>query len=259
MKRKAISNILLVFFIAVFAVSAFFLIQEIAERKQAMAYAATLQDKYVPTIPSYTDTDIKNTEDNTVNDSDSEPQDTSNPTIQKLTEEYPDVVGWLTVDGASISYPFAQADDNSTYLWSDLDKSSIRGGTLFMDYRNSRDFTDSLTIIYGHNMLDDSMFGKLANYLDFNYLLDNSDVYISFPDYTAHYTAVACLVADGSDNIIFDNIAATGNIQDVVDFIRRTTDINPDVSISGDSKLLVLSTCNKDFDTARTLLICIPD
>lgn len=259
MKRKVITNILLIFFSLVFVISLISILQEVSARKHASSYADALRDKYIPTIPSYADTDIKHAGDDTAGDTDNALQDTSNPTIQKLIEEYPDVIGWLTVDGASISYPFVQGKDNSSYLWADLDGNYISGGTIFMDYRNSRDFTDSLTIIYGHNMLDDSMFGKLANYLDFNYLLDNSDVYISFPEYTAHYTAVACLVADGSDNIIFDNIATTGNIQDVVDFIYRTTDINPDVSISGDSKLLVLSTCNKDFDTARTLLICIPD
>ena len=33
-----------------------------------------------------------------------------------------------------------------------------------MDYRNNKDFNDFNTIVYGHNMKNDRMFGTLTNY-----------------------------------------------------------------------------------------------
>lgn len=260
MKSNTLINIVIIIFVLIFAVSCFFLLKEIVERRLSVGYASSLHNEYVPTIPqdsTLTKPDIpeNDTEDTTVQ----EPVDTSNPTIQRLQEKYPDVVGWLTVDGAEITHPFVQSYDNAAYLWTDLDGYENVGGTLFMDYRNSRDFSDKLTIIYGHNMRDGTMFGQLLNYLDFDYLLANPDVYISFPDYTAHYTIAACFVVDGADNPIYERIGTKTDIQDLVDYIYDSTTVNPDTPLDGNNDILVLSTCNRDYETARTLLICIPD
>ena len=183
----------------------------------------------------------------------------ANPSIQKLVADYPDVVGWLTVEGADVSHPFVQTKDNETYLWTDLNRKYISGGTLFMDYFNTVDCSDKITFIYGHNMKNGSMFGKLKKYLEFDYLTENSDVYISFPLSTAHYTAAACLVVDSTDNIIFDSIGEKHEIQDVVDYIYANANVNPDVTIDANSTLLVLSTCYYSYGNERTILICVAD
>lgn len=263
-KKLTIYNILLVFFALVFAVSSFFLIRELVTRRIASEYVTSLQGEYVPTIPTspaagshQPETDSETGE--ALPPATLEQVDTSNPTIQKLVSKYPDVVGWLTVAGANVSHPFVHADDNAKYLWTDLDGKYINGGTLFMDCINTVDMSDKITVIYGHNMRNGSMFGQLLNYLDFDYLMENQDVYISFPDYTAHYKAVACFIVDGADNIVFDSIGERGDIQDVVDFIYESTQVDSACELNGDSSLLVLSTCHRSYYTARTLLICIPD
>ena len=262
-KKLRIYNILLVFFSLVFIVSAFLLTREIITRRIATEYVSSLQSEYVPTLPTLPVTDEKDPEsssaDTSLSSGTAERIDTSNPTIEKLVSKYPDVVGWLTVEGANVSHPFVHTTDNSTYLWSDLDKNYINGGTLFMDYTNTTDMSDKITVIYGHNMRNGTMFGQLLNYLDFEYLLDNQDVYIAFPEKTAHYTAVACLIVDGADNPIYDDIGQRGDIQHIVDYIYANTEVDPDAELSGDSSLLILSTCHRAYYSARTLLICIPD
>jgi len=265
--KKILSNILLIFFALIFLVSAFFIIKELAERKHVSDYVTSIQNQYVPEIPIISAENSNKIEQPNSSDSPDSSTgnnqlthiNTANPTIQKLITDYPDVVGWLTVNGAEISHPFVLTDDNSSYLWADLDGKYIRGGTLFMDYTNLRDFSDKITVIYGHNMRDGTMFGQLLNYLNFDYLLENQDVYISFPDFTAHYTIAACFVTDGADNAIYNNIGTTDNFQEVVDFIYASADVNPDTPLDENSKILVLSTCHRSYETARTLLICVPD
>ncbi len=265
-KKLKIYNILLVFFALVFVAASFFLIKELVQRRQAADYITSLQGEYVPTIPTLPNTDAKAPDaDGEDGAEDENPgitmnqTGTANPSIQKLVADYPDVVGWLTVEGANVSHPFVHTTDNATYLWSDLNKNYINGGTLFMDYFNNDDFSDKLTVIYGHNMRNGSMFGQLLKYLEFDYLLENQDVYISFPTHTAHYKAVACLIVDGADNIVYDYIGEKDDIQAVVDFIYENTQVDPEIELNGDSDLLVLSTCHRSYYTARTLLICIPD
>ncbi len=80
-----------------------------------------------------------------------------------------DTVGYLTIDSLGINYPVVKTTDNDYYLSHSFDKSKNVGGWIFMDYRNISINDDKNTVIYGHNMKDGSMFGKLHN-------LKNSDV-----------------------------------------------------------------------------------
>ena len=54
-----------------------------------------------------------------------------------------------------------------------------------MDYRNAKDFSDSNSIIYGHDMKNDSMFGTLPDYSSQKYYEANPHWYLLTP--TADY------------------------------------------------------------------------
>ncbi len=80
-----------------------------------------------------------------------------------------DIVGWLRIRALDISYPVVQGKDNDYYLHRTFEKTDNFAGCLFVNSYNMGDFTDQNTIIYGHNMKNGSMFGKLKNFVnDFN-------------------------------------------------------------------------------------------
>ena len=90
-----------------------------------------------------------------------------------------DTVGYLMVDGIDINYPVVKTNNNDYYLNHSFDKNKNVAGWIFMDYRNNDINTDRNTIIYGHNMKDGSMFGKLKQLKNNNsgtiyYYTDNS-------------------------------------------------------------------------------------
>jgi len=90
-----------------------------------------------------------------------------------------DVMGWIQIPDTVISYPVMHGKDNDLYLdhtW-DLKFNSV--GAIFMDYRNSRDLSDFNTIVYGHNMRDDSMFGELHNFKNPEFLAAHPYVYVA--------------------------------------------------------------------------------
>lgn len=74
------------------------------------------------------------------------------------------MLAWLYCPDTVINYPVVQSDDNEYYLRRLMDGSSNTAGTLFADYRCSPDFSDPHTVIYGHNMKNDTMFGILPEY-----------------------------------------------------------------------------------------------
>ena len=75
-----------------------------------------------------------------------------------------EVTAWLYCQDTKVNYPVLHADDNKKYLYHRLNGDYNKAGSLFVDYRNVRDFSDWNTIIYGHNMRDGSMFATLKHY-----------------------------------------------------------------------------------------------
>jgi len=87
-----------------------------------------------------------------------------------LTEQNPDTVGWIYIDGTHINYPVVRGTDNRKYVTTLFDGRENQAGSIFMDWRSSPDLSDTHTIIYGHNMGDKSMFGDLTKYQKQEYL-----------------------------------------------------------------------------------------
>lgn len=80
----------------------------------------------------------------------------------------PDYAGWLHIDDEiadiHISYPFLQGETNDTYLRTTMEGERSTAGSVFVDENTPGDFSDHHTILYGHNMLDGSMFSDLKKY-----------------------------------------------------------------------------------------------
>ena len=84
--------------------------------------------------------------------------------LRTLPAACKDVVAWIDCEDTLINDPIVQNGDNNYYLRRLLNGQYNLSGTLFIDYRNQADFSDWNTIIYGHNMNNDTMFGILPDY-----------------------------------------------------------------------------------------------
>lgn len=84
--------------------------------------------------------------------------------MDTLSEEYPDVIGWIYFENEDISYPIMYSGDNTKYLSTSYNGEKAKAGAIFLDGESTPDFSDPHSLIYGHNMRDLSMFGKLRYY-----------------------------------------------------------------------------------------------
>ena len=84
--------------------------------------------------------------------------------IAALQAVNPHVIGWIRVPDSNIDYPIVQGQDNDFYLKHTWDGTLNSVGSIFMEHRNTPDFTDYNTILYGHNMNDGSMFANVRRY-----------------------------------------------------------------------------------------------
>ena len=91
----------------------------------------------------------------------------------------PQVVGWIRIPDSRIDYPILQGTDNDYYLNHTWDGKENSVGSIFLEHRNTPDFTDFNTILYGHNMNDGSMFANIRRYNTLWYWQQHPYVYLA--------------------------------------------------------------------------------
>ena len=94
----------------------------------------------------------------------------------ELQKKNPEVIGWITVDGTQIDYPLVQGEDNSKYVNTDPLGAFSLSGSIFLDCNNQKDFSDMNSIIYGHHMEKDAMFGEVEYYQEPSYFKKHAHV-----------------------------------------------------------------------------------
>lgn len=133
--------------------------------------------------------------------------------VEAAQKKWPDIVGYIMIPGAtqctiSEGYFVAQSPksaksetgyDDEFYLRRDLDGKANKSGTLFIQtYYNSSDWGDPVTVVYGHNMANRTMFGGLQSYGETLKFDDNAVMYIYQPDRQLTYKFFACIPYDTS-------------------------------------------------------------
>jgi len=94
--------------------------------------------------------------------------DTARLDMSRFARLNPDFAGWIIIDDTGIHYPIVRGADNDHYLHTTFLGEPNPAGAIFMDYRAVNGFDAPLTVLFGHNMRDGSMFAPLTAYLEMN-------------------------------------------------------------------------------------------
>ena len=159
-----------------------------------------------------------------------------------LRELSGDAVAWLTVDDTRIDYPVMQGETNSEYLNKDPYGEFSLSGSIFLDSRNEKMFSDPYSLIYGHHMEYGAMFGSLDGYADREYFDAHKTgtlTVIKGAEYKITFFA-ACK-AQATEKVIFD--PTESNNQALLEYLKKHAIIYDPRGVSAGSKLIALSTC----------------
>ena len=74
-------------------------------------------------------------------------------------------------------------------------------GAVFSQMANATDFSDPVTVLYGHNIVNDAMFATLHAYEDPAFFADNPELYVYLPDRILAYEVVAAYEYDPKANV----------------------------------------------------------
>ena len=170
-----------------------------------------------------------------VSDTETEPsaetteQSVAEHNIQALISENADCIGWLSIDGTSISYPVMYTpSEPQKYLRRSFYGQYSQSGVPFLDSRCS--MNGGNLIIYGHNMRNGTMFSDLKKYVNREFL-------------NAHRT-VKFETADGVQTFTVTEVLKT-----------NTADPWYDHTTCEDGRHLILSTCYGSGKDGRLLII----
>ncbi len=238
--KKRLSKLLPLVYLAVFLYSAFLLVQYGYTYYEASKSLKETQALYESALEKSTGQDV--VENPLPADSSSTP--TMRPQFVDLHAVNEQIVGWISVEGTKINNPILQSDDNDYYLNRNFKGEFSRAGSVFMDYRNDVTEMSRNTVIYGHAMKNDTMFGSLKKYLEQSYANDHSVIYVDtlyesydIEVFAAYETTIDFYYIETD----FDSKEA---YMDYIEEVQSRSSIAMPTTISPDDQLITLSTCN---------------
>ena len=164
--------------------------------------------------------------------------------FEALKSINPDIAGWLYLGAEDISYPVVHYTDNDYYLHRTFERTDNFAGSLFIDFQNKADLTDPNTLIYGHNMKDRSMFGRLKLLYE-NNDYQKDDTFWVITEKTAYKYKIFSMQRTTDSSDIYTLFSAAS--PEVKDYITRCSEGSlvslPIEGYDENSRVVTLSTC----------------
>ena len=176
-------------------------------------------------------------------------------TFEELRAINDEVIAWLTVFDTNIDYPVTQADNNMKYVNTNAEGRYSLSGSIFLDYRNSSDFSDFNSIVYGHNMDKKTMFGEIGFFEDGDYFDSHEygNLYFDGADHGIEFFAFVHTDAYNS-NFFWPNVPEDLR-QDYLDGLVEEAMHYRDIGISMGDRIILLTTCSPSTTNGRDVLV----
>ncbi|MDO4743105.1 MAG: class B sortase [bacterium] len=160
-----------------------------------------------------------------------------------------DIYAWITIPNTKVDYPVLQSTDDSDdyYLNHTFEKKYSSAGSIYTQKINSKDFSDPNTLIYGHNMINGSMFNNLHKFRDQQFFNDNEYMYIYTDGHKLTYRIFAAYEYDNrhimysfdfsDEQVLTEYFNSCLHPKSITAFVREG------VTLGLDDKIVTLSTC----------------
>lgn len=166
-----------------------------------------------------------------------------------------DCIGWLSIPDTVVSYPVMYSpSEPERYLHLDFYGRYSYSGTPFLDVRC--DPYDGNLIIYGHNMINGTMFGSLKRYRNADYLNSHKIVYLEQPDGVHAFEIFSVATLEKDDPwYSFLHAADTDEKATWIADLERKSGVHTYSTPAGTERLLTLSTCTGNRKSERMIVV----
>lgn len=172
-----------------------------------------------------------------------------------LKEINSEVVGWIQADGTNIDYPVVRTDNNEYYLEHLYNREPNGHGAIFMDYRNSSDFSDKNSVIYGHHMGNGTMFATLREYKSQEFYDANPVMNICTPEGDYRVELICGTIESGDYEFVRFEFDSDEDFMNYIEKFRERSTFASDVELQPGDRIVSLCTCSYETANARFLVI----
>lgn len=164
---------------------------------------------------------------------------------QALLNINSDGLGYIYIPSIGCRLPMVQGNDNDYYLTHTFDKQSSANGCLFEDSRINSGLSSNHVIIYGHNMRNGAMFGKLKSYENSSFYngSGNNVFYIYTGNVIKQYKIFSCYISEAVSDTYTFNFPSLASMQSYAADMKAKSLYDTGVDISSASQVVTLSTC----------------
>ena len=148
-----------------------------------------------------------------------------------------------------------QGTDNDFFLSHLADGTRHRSGSIFMDFRNASDFSDRNTILYGHMLRSEDMFGVLKHFRVQEFYDANYTMYIHTAERDYQLVIFAVHLVNPA---VEQPLITFADDEEFINYLMQTKDrslISSDIVVGVDDKIVTLATCAYDFNNARLVVV----
>lgn len=173
--------------------------------------------------------------------------------FKEMRAQNSDVYSWIYIRDTNISLPVLQsAQDDNFYLDHDWQRNYSFPGAIYSQSKNKKDYSDRVTVLYGHNMANGSMFANLHYFMDEEFFNAHRYFYVFTENRKLTYEVVSAFEYDNrhilnsydfKDDAVFRQwLNEAKNPRSLYSRVRDSVNLNLN------SKMLVLSTCTDSGD-----------
>lgn len=164
--------------------------------------------------------------------------------FQQLKTVNEDIIGWIYMEAIpSISYPIVQGEDNDYYLHHTVEGKRNSSASIFVDFQNAGDFTDANTIVYGHNMKNQSMFGLLKQYKKAETCAASPYFWILTPEQDYRYELFSVREVSERDEVYSLFSSSGEEFKAYLERMQVESLVPFNLTFDGTEKIVTLSTC----------------
>ncbi len=160
--------------------------------------------------------------------------------LSKVKEKYPKAVGWIYSPETPINYPVMQGKDNAYFVNRMPNGVENAAGSIFLDYRDSAALTDFASVLYGHNMKNNSMFGTVLDYRKEGYFEEHPFMFYFTEDKTYRLEIFAGVNTVATSNLYLEPDDRDGFIANA---LKKST-FTSTVKVTSDDRIILMSTCS---------------
>ena len=170
--------------------------------------------------------------------------------FEKLKKVNSDICAWIRIPGTNIDYPVLRSEmleDEDFYLSHNYKKQECSSGAIYMQRINDETFIGHNTVLYGHDMLDGTMFADIKKYRKQEYLDKNSIVKIYTPKRILTFKIFSAYKTDDRHILdtynFYDEASYNQFITDCTNTESLTKSVDKSILPKYADHLITLSTC----------------